>query len=154
LIRGGRHLNFFPEILRNKVLVVSLISWSIAQISKVVILLITTKKFDFGRLVGSGGMPSSHSAFVTALSTGVGIVYGWDSPVFAISIAYAMVVMYDAAGVRRSAGKQAEILNIMIREVIEHKGLKEERLKELIGHTPIEVIVGAALGVIIANILL
>lgn len=147
-------MNFFPEILRNKVLVVSLISWSIAQISKVVILLITTKKFDFGRLVGSGGMPSSHSAFVTALSTGVGIVYGWDSPVFAISIAYAMVVMYDAAGVRRSAGKQAEILNIMIREVIEHKGLKEERLKELIGHTPIEVIVGAALGVIIANILL
>jgi len=147
-------LEFFPGIFYNRVFMVSLVAWAAAQSSKVIILLITTKKLDFGRLVGSGGMPSSHSAFVMSLSTGIGLMYGWESSAFAIALAFSLVVMYDAAGVRRSAGKQAEILNIIIREVVEHKGLKEERLKELIGHTPIEVIVGAILGIIIANLML
>jgi acid phosphatase family membrane protein YuiD len=146
-------MEFFTEILRNRVLVIALISWSVAQVLKVVVLLVLTKRIDLHRLVGSGGMPSSHTAFVMALSTAVGLVYGWNTPLFAIAISYAFVVMYDAAGVRRSAGKQAEILNIIIKEVIEHKGLKEERLKELIGHTPIEVIAGAILGIMIANLL-
>lgn len=147
-------MNFFSQIIHNKVLMAAVISWTVAQFFKVMLSLVKTQRFDFERLVGSGGMPSSHSAFVMALSTAVGITYSWSSAIFAIAISFALVVMYDAAGVRRASGKQAEILNIMIREVIEHKGLKEERLKELIGHTPIEVIVGGLLGIIIANILL
>jgi hypothetical protein len=147
-------LNFFSRIFDNRVLVVALVSWTIAQVAKVVIDISINKKFDLKRFVGSGGMPSSHSAFVMALSTGIGRLQGWDSPLFAIAISYAFVVMYDAAGVRRAAGKQAEIINIIIMDVIEHKGLKEERLKELIGHTPIEVIAGGILGIITANIML
>jgi len=147
-------MNFFSQIMHNKVLMIALISWTVAQFLKVILSLIKTKKFDLERLVGAGGMPSSHSAFVMALATAMGKSKGWSSPIFAIALSFAMVVMYDAAGVRRASGKQAEILNIMIREVIEHKGLKEERLKELIGHTPVEVIVGGLLGIIIANMLL
>ncbi len=147
-------MNFFSRIFDNRVLVVALVSWTIAQVAKVVIDISINKKFDLKRFVGSGGMPSSHSAFVMALSTGIGRLQGWDSPLFAIAISYAFVVMYDAAGVRRAAGKQAEIINIIIMDVIEHKGLKEERLKELIGHTPIEVIAGGILGIITANIML
>jgi hypothetical protein len=147
-------LNSFSRILDNKALAIALVSWTIAQAAKVIIDISINKKFDLKRLVGSGGMPSSHSAFVMALSTGIGKLQGWNSPLFAIAISYAFVVMYDAAGVRRAAGKQAEILNIIIMDVVEHKGLKEERLKELIGHTPIEVIAGGILGIITANIML
>lgn len=147
-------MGFFKELLHNKVLTVAVVSWFTAQFLKVVLTTVTTKQVNIERMVGSGGMPSSHSAFVMALATGVGKVYGWDSAIFAIALSYALIVMYDAAGVRRAAGKQAEILNVIIKDVIEHKGLKEERLKELIGHTPIEVFVGGTLGIIIANILL
>ena len=147
-------MNSFSRILDNKALAIALVSWTIAQAAKVIIDISINKKFDLKRLVGSGGMPSSHSAFVMALSTGIGKLQGWNSPLFAIAISYAFVVMYDAAGVRRAAGKQAEILNIIIMDVVEHKGLKEERLKELIGHTPIEVIAGGILGIITANIML
>jgi acid phosphatase family membrane protein YuiD len=146
-------LGFFSRILENRVLIIALVSWTVAQVGKVFFEIWLNKKVDFKRFVGSGGMPSSHSAFVMALSTSIGRLQGWDSPLFAIAISYAFVVMYDAAGVRRAAGKQAEILNIILKDVIEHKVLKEERLKELIGHTPVEVIIGAILGVIIANIM-
>ncbi|MGI6703369.1 MAG: divergent PAP2 family protein [Clostridia bacterium] len=146
-------MGFFSRILENRVLIIALVSWTVAQVGKVFFEIWLNKKVDFKRFVGSGGMPSSHSAFVMALSTSIGRLQGWDSPLFAIAISYAFVVMYDAAGVRRAAGKQAEILNIILKDVIEHKVLKEERLKELIGHTPVEVIIGAILGVIIANIM-
>ena len=132
---------------------IALVSWAVAQGSKVLIEVLSYRKVDLKRFVGSGGMPSSHSAFVMALSTGIGKLEGWESPLFAIAMSFAFVVMYDAAGVRRAAGKQAEILNIIIKDVIEHKVLKEERLKELIGHTPIEVIIGCIIGVITANIM-
>ncbi|NLX85710.1 MAG: divergent PAP2 family protein [Clostridiales bacterium] len=132
---------------------IALVSWAVAQGSKVLIEVLSYRKVDLKRFVGSGGMPSSHSAFVMALSTGIGKLEGWESPLFAIAMSFAFVVMYDAAGVRRAAGKQAEILNIIIKDVIEHKVLKEERLKELIGHTPIEVIIGGIIGVITANIM-
>ena len=132
---------------------IALVSWTVAQGSKVLIEILSYRKVDLKRFVGSGGMPSSHSAFVMALSTGIGKLEGWESPLFAIAMSFAFVVMYDAAGVRRAAGKQAEILNIIIKDVIEHKVLKEERLKELIGHTPIEVIIGGIIGVITANIM-
>jgi acid phosphatase family membrane protein YuiD len=146
-------LNFFSRVLENKVLMIALVSWAVAQGSKVLIEVLSYRKVDLKRFVGSGGMPSSHSAFVMALSTGIGKLEGWESPLFAIAMSFAFVVMYDAAGVRRAAGKQAEILNIIIKDVIEHKVLKEERLKELIGHTPIEVIIGGIIGVITANIM-
>jgi len=137
----------------NKALIIALVSWTIAQGGKVFLEVLAQKKVDFKRFVGSGGMPSSHSAFVMALSTSIGRMQGWDSPLFAIALSFAFVVMYDAAGVRRAAGKQAEILNIIIKDVIEHKGLEEERLKELIGHTPVEVIIGAIIGILTANIM-
>lgn len=146
-------MNFFSKVLENKVLMVALVSWAVAQGSKVLIEVLSYRKVDLKRFVGSGGMPSSHSAFVMGLSTGIGKLEGWESPLFAIAMSFAFVVMYDAAGVRRAAGKQAEILNIIIKDVIEHKVLKEERLKELIGHTRIEVIIGGIIGVITANIM-
>jgi acid phosphatase family membrane protein YuiD len=146
-------LNFFSRVLENKVLMIALVSWTVAQGSKVLIEILSYRKVDLKRFVGSGGMPSSHSAFVMALSTGIGKLEGWESPLFAIALSFAFVVMYDAAGVRRAAGKQAEILNIIIKDMVEHKVLKEERLKELIGHTPIEVIIGGIIGVITANIM-
>ncbi|NLZ90362.1 MAG: divergent PAP2 family protein [Clostridiales bacterium] len=146
-------MNFFSRVLENKVLMIALVSWTVAQGSKVLIEILSYRKVDLKRFVGSGGMPSSHSAFVMALSTGIGKLEGWESPLFAIALSFAFVVMYDAAGVRRAAGKQAEILNIIIKDMVEHKVLKEERLKELIGHTPIEVIIGGIIGVITANIM-
>ncbi|MDD2574145.1 MAG: divergent PAP2 family protein [Bacillota bacterium] len=146
-------MSFFSRVLENRVLIIALVAWTVAQVGKVIFEIRLNKRVDLRRFVGSGGMPSSHSAFVMALSTSVGRMQGWDSPLFAIAISYAFVVMYDAAGVRRAAGKQAEILNIIIKDVIEHKVLEEERLRELIGHTPIEVIIGGIIGIIIANIM-
>jgi acid phosphatase family membrane protein YuiD len=146
-------LNFFSEIVQNKVLIIAVVAWFIAQALKVIITLLQEKKMDFTRFVGSGGMPSSHSSFSMALTTAIGKMYGWDSPLLAVSLAFALIVMYDAAGVRRAAGKQAHLLNKIIHDIHENKKITEERLKELIGHTPIEVFMGAVLGIIIANIL-
>jgi len=101
-------------------------------------------------------MPSSHSSFVVGLMTAVGLVHGWDSSIFAIAFVFALVVMYDAAGVRRAVGKQAVIINQIIEDwhTKKNKPLNEKRLKELIGHTPVEVIAGATLGIIIANLMI
>lgn len=147
-------MDFFSEIIQNKALSVAVTSWLVAQVIKVVLTLIQDRKFDFTRFVGSGGMPSSHSSFSMGLTTSIGILYGWSSPVFAVSLSFALIVMYDAAGVRRAAGKQAEIINKMIHDVQAKKKITEERLKELIGHTPVEVFFGALLGIIIANLML
>jgi uncharacterized protein len=147
------------DILNNKVLVSGIIGWAIAQTLKIIITLIVYKKLDLSRIVGSGGMPSSHSAFVMAIAVKVGVVSGFDSTMFALAMAFAFIVMYDAAGVRRAAGNQARIINLMIDDLsniiedLSHKkGIKEERLKELIGHTPFEVIAGALLGILIGII--
>ncbi|MCR1898002.1 divergent PAP2 family protein [Irregularibacter muris] len=146
-------MEFFNGIIRNRALNVAILSWFIAQALKVIITLIQEKKFDFTRFMGSGGMPSSHSSFSMGLTTTIGKMYGWDSPIFAISLSFALIVMYDAAGVRRAAGKQAKILNKMIYDIHASKKLTEERLKELLGHTPKEVFMGALLGIIIANLI-
>lgn len=140
-------------IFSNTVLIISVVAWLAAQLLKVVFIFLTRRKLDFRRLVGSGGMPSSHSAFVTALSMSVGKLLGFNSPEFAICAVFAFIVMYDAAGVRRAAGKQARILNIIIKEMQDTGKFEEERLKELIGHTPVEVIAGAAVGIIISLLL-
>lgn len=146
-------MNFFLKILNNKVLMACITAWFIAQIIKIILTFYSSKKIDLTRFVGSGGMPSSHTAFVTALSTSIGRIYGWESPIFAVSLCFALVVMYDAAGVRRAAGNQAKILNIIIEDLAHNKPITDEKLKELIGHTPKEVVAGAVLGILIANIM-
>jgi len=139
--------------MENKALLASFTAWFIAQILKILLTFYSSKKIDLTRLVGSGGMPSSHTAFVMAISTSVGRMYGWDSAIFAVSLCFAFVVMYDAAGVRRAAGNQAKILNIIIEDIAQNKPITDERLKELIGHTPKEVVAGAVLGILVANIM-
>lgn len=146
-------MNFFVRIINNKVLMACVTAWFIAQILKIILTFYSSRKIDLTRFVGSGGMPSSHTSFVMALSTSIGRLYGWDSAIFAISLSFAFVVMYDATGVRRAAGNQAKILNIIIEDLAHNKPLANERLKELIGHTPKEVLAGAVLGILIGNIM-
>ena len=146
-------MEFFNELYNNQTLWVSILSWFVAQFIKVISVLLTEKRFDFSRFIGSGGMPSSHSSFVTALSVMIGFEYGFDSPLFADCIVITFIVMYDASGVRRAAGKQASILNQIVEHWDEGVEIQGERLKELIGHTPFEVIAGAALGIIIAVVM-
>jgi uncharacterized protein len=138
-------------ILDNHVLLVALSACGISQGLKLIIELIKNRRVSLRVLTTTGGMPSAHSAFVTALATGVGQVKGWDSVEFAIATIFAIIVMYDAAGVRQAAGKQARILNQLVEELFsEDHYFNEERLKELLGHTPVQVIVGAILGIGIA----
>jgi acid phosphatase family membrane protein YuiD len=141
----------FGDILTNRVLLVSFSASLIAQILKVTIELIRHRKLNFRVLVGTGGMPSSHSALVTALATGVGQTKGWGSVEFAIAVIFATIVMYDAAGVRQAAGKQARILNQIVDEFFqENPALNQDRLKELLGHTPVQVLAGCLLGIAIS----
>lgn len=147
-------LNFFQALYSNPVFIAAFLSWFVAQVSKVVLTLIIDRKFNFSRMIGSGGMPSSHSSFVTAVSTAIGLHEGFQSPIFALSLVFALVVMYDASGVRLAVGKQATLLNKMIEDLYENKPIDHVHLKELIGHTPIEVFVGAGLGILIANMVL
>ena len=151
-------MSYLQQLISNSVLITALIGWFAAQVLKM-ILVWDKKKFDFKRIIGSGGMPSSHSSFVMALTMSIGFTQGFDSVVFAISAVMSFVVMYDAAGVRRSAGQQAAILNKLVESVMnagydrgKDFSKTEKRLKELLGHTPIEVFAGAILGVIIAII--
>ena len=142
----------FQKIITNKCVYIPFIIWFAIQTFKVLHDLIKTKKFNFKRIMGAGGMPSSHSAVVTSLATLIGKYEGYDSSIFALALIFAMVVMYDAAGVRRAAGKQAHLLN----KIIETPGLTnvevQERLVEVLGHTPLQVFVGAAIGIIVGLI--
>ncbi len=146
----------FSQVFSNNVLLVSLLACFIAQALKAVIELVRNGKVTIRYLVSSGGMPSAHSALVGALATGVGLKMGWSSAEFAIASLFAVIVMYDAAGVRQAAGKQARILNQILDEMFQEgkQQLNEERLKELIGHTPFQVLVGLSLGITIALFLL
>lgn len=139
----------FEAIFHNKILLVSLMACFSAQGLKVIIELIRYRKINFRYLVTTGGMPSAHSALVGALATGVGLTRGWESPEFAIACLFAVIVMYDAAGVRQAAGKQARILNQLLDELIHdtHHLNTEERLKELLGHTPFQVLIGLTWGI-------
>ena len=131
------------------------VSWVAAQALKFLIDLIVRGRIDYRRLLGSGGMPSSHSAFVVSLSTVIGIGQGFDSALFGVTLAFSLIVMYDAAGVRRAAGKQARVLNRMFHHNREKGEFHlDEELKELIGHTPVEVIAGALLGLAISVLLM
>lgn len=140
-------------LLHNPVLLAALLAWFIAQTLKVIFSVMQTGKVDFQRFVGAGGMPSSHSALAMGLTAKIGMTEGWSSTIFALSLVTSLVIMYDAANVRRAAGEQAEVLNKMIDELFHDGTIREERLKELLGHTPLEVVAGAILGVAVAVIL-
>ena len=145
-------MRYIQEILSNRVLWIAVLSWFAAQALKIVFTAILERRWDFSRLFfGLGGMPSSHSSVVCSLATAVGIARGFYSVEFAMSFMFAFIVMTDAAGVRRAAGKQAAVLNKLVQEMLSTgKGPTTEKLKELLGHTPFEVVVGALLGVLIA----
>jgi uncharacterized protein len=130
-------------------IIVSICTWAIAQSIKFVIILIQKKQFDFRAFVATGGMPSAHSAIVSSLATSVAIIDGFDSVTFGISVVLALIVMYDAAGVRRSVGKQAVVLNRIVKELKERRTIAsyEYDLRELIGHTTFQVAIGACLGI-------
>ena len=139
-------------IYEYRYLIIPFATWFFIQLFKLIYDLVTTKKFNFKRILGAGGMPSSHSAVVIALATMIGKNYGVNSAIFGLSIVFAFVVMYDAAGVRRAAGKQAKLLN----KIVQTPGLTNvevtEKLQEVLGHTPIQVFVGALIGFIVGMI--
>ena len=145
-------MNNFMGFIQNKYIYVPFLLWFCIQAYKVIHDLITTKKFNFKRILGAGGMPSSHSAIVVSLTTLIGKYQGVDTPIFALSLVMASVVMYDACGVRRAAGKQAAVLN----KIIETPGLTGgqvyEKLVEALGHTPVQVFMGALIGVVVGMI--
>jgi len=134
-------------------LLAPLVAWSIAQVGKVVLSSMRKRRLNLRVLAETGGMPSSHSAIVMGLTAAIGKYSGLGSAAFAIALIFSFVVMYDAAGLRRAAGKQAEILNRLVEDLFHMRGVQEQKLRELLGHTPFEVLVGAALG-IAAGILL
>ena len=131
---------------------IPLVAWAIAQGTKVLRDSVRRRRLYLRGLTEMGGMPSSHSAIVMGLTTGIGRIDGLASPLFAIALIFSFVVMYDAAGVRRAAGRQAAILNRLVEDLVAMRGIREERLRELLGHTPVEVIVGAALGILVGLI--
>lgn len=138
------------EIIENKPLIAAIIAWAIAQAIKVVIDSIFARKFSLKSLFASGGMPSSHSSFVTALTTVIGATYGLSSVYFSLSSAFALVVMYDACNVRRAAGEQAKAINKIIEALMEHNVIDGEKtMKEILGHSPFQVAMGFILGLIV-----
>lgn len=145
-------MQVIKDIVGNKCIYVPFFLWCVVQAYKVISELAINKKLDMKRLVGAGGMPSSHSAVVCSLASCIGKQYGFDSGMFAIAIIMACVVMYDAAGIRRAAGKQARVLN----KILETPGLTtgevQEKLVELLGHTPIQVFVGAVIGFVVGGL--
>jgi len=141
-------VSFIQAIISNKAITVPVLAWFFASFIKVVGVIVKENKLDFTRFVGSGGMPSSHSSFIVSLATVVGKNLGWDSLEFGIAVAVAFIVMYDAAGVRRAAGIQARVLNQLIFSQ-DHKIHLDKKLKELLGHSPLEVFMGALLGVVL-----
>ncbi len=143
----------FQQLGQNHILIVTLIAWILAQSIKVVIGVIRQRKFDFRWFVGPGGVPSSHAAGASALTTSIGLKIGFDTVPFALAAAFAIVVMFDAQNVRRAAGKQARILNKMMEDIYWQRRIKEAQLRELLGHTPVEVFLGMILGIFIAVIL-
>ncbi len=140
-------------LFRNKILIIAFITWVVNQGLKLMVFYITEKKWDMRRFVGAGGMPSTHSALSVCVATTIGLKEGWDSPLFALAIVIAFIIMADAAGVRRETGEQAKVLNKIILEFFEERKIRDKNLKELVGHTPFEVIVGAFTGIVMAWIL-
>ena len=143
----------FMDLFENKALMAAILAWFVAQVIKVVLVFVEEKRLDLGKMMSSGGMPSSHSALITAMTASVGKTAGLDSVAFAIAAVTSLVVMYDASNVRREAGKHAELLNKIARDLYPDNHMNQEKLKELLGHKLIEVAAGAVLGITIGILL-
>jgi uncharacterized protein len=141
------------DLFYNPALWATLIAWGIAQSVKLPIEYLRTKRWNWALLLSAGGMPSSHSALVTACAHAIGLYEGFDSSIFAIAVALAMIVIYDATGIRRQAGRHAAVINSMIRELAMGHPLKEEQLREVLGHTPFQALAGVILGIVVAQLL-
>lgn len=148
-------MNWLLELLTNPFLLTSLSSWFVAQVLKTIIHAIETKKLDFERLIGDGGMPSGHSATVTSLSAFCGLSFGFGSFQFAVTAILAIIVCHDAMGVRLETGRQAEVINELTKtiELLSSKEWTQEKLKEFVGHTPIQVLAGILLGIVNALVM-
>ena len=140
------------DLFANRILISGIIAWSLAQIIKVPLNYLTDRRWDWALLLRAGGMPSSHSALVTAVAHTIGLFSGFDTPIYALSVAIAIIVIYDATGIRRQAGKHAEVINAMIRDLTHGHPLQEERLREVLGHTPLEAVGGMFLGLLVAQL--
>ncbi len=142
-------MDYLWDFITNPFVIIAMSSWAIAQVVKMIIFVIVNKTWDFSRLIGDGGMPSGHSATVTSLATSIGLVLGFGSPEFAIAGILAVIVCHDAMGVRLETGKQAVVLNELVKafEALTSKQLPEVRLKEFVGHTPVQVLAGILVGI-------
>ena len=138
-------------VFQNKALIAGLVAWLLAQIIKMPLDYLYSRKWNWALLLTTGGMPSSHSSLLTATTFGIGLYHGFDTPVFAIAVAITMIVVYDAAGVRRQAGIHAQRINVLFDELLHGHMLNEKDLREVLGHTPLEVMGGILLGLIIAT---
>lgn len=140
-------------ILHNQVLILALAAWGSAQIVKVPLEYLRTHRWKIGLLFTTGGMPSSHSALIVATTYAIGLYVGFDSPLFALGVALTMIVTYDAAGVRRQAGIHAERINMLFDELLKGHKLDEQELREVLGHTPLEVTGGILWGILISSLM-
>jgi acid phosphatase family membrane protein YuiD len=140
-------------IFHNYVLISALVAWGIAQTIKLPIEYLQTHKWNWALLAQAGGMPSSHTALVVGVTYACGLSLGFDSAVFALAFAVSMVVIYDATGIRRQAGKHAALINAMIADLAAGNPLKEEQLREVLGHTPLQALGGILLGFVVAQVI-
>jgi acid phosphatase family membrane protein YuiD len=138
-------------ILQNHVLLTAIAGWFIAQLLKVPVNYLRERKWNWALFFAAGGMPSSHSALVTSTAMGAGLNYGFNSPIFAVAVALAMIVVYDATGVRRQAGMQAQTINILVQELLQGHPISEQHLREALGHTPLEAMGGVLIGLVTAT---
>ena len=141
------------EFSKNYIFGTTVAAWIIAQSIKVLLGILRERRFNFRWFVGTGGMPSSHAAGVSALSTSIGVAYGFDSALFAVTLVFTLIVLFDSQGVRFSTGKMAGVLNKMLDDIYWKKRLDDKQLKEFLGHTPIEVFAGIALGILVSLLL-
>lgn len=139
------------DVFQNKVLIAGLIAWSLAQVIKIPLDFFRTRRWNWALFFTTGGMPSSHSSLMTATTLAIGLYHGFDHPVFALGVAITMIVTYDAAGVRQQAGIHAQRINVLFDELLHGHPINQRDLREVIGHTPLEVAGGILLGLIIAT---
>jgi acid phosphatase family membrane protein YuiD len=140
----------FGTILQNKVLIAGVTAWFLAQVIKIPLDYFRTRKWNWALIFTSGGMPSSHSSLMTATTLAIALYYGWDHPAFALGVAITMIVTYDAAGVRKQAGIHAQRINVLFEELLKGHPISDKDLREVLGHTPLEVTGGILLGIVVA----
>ena len=142
----------FLAIFQNKALIAGLIAWAVAQVIKIPLDYLRTRRWNWALLLTTGGMPSSHSSLITATTLAIGLYYGFDSPIFALGVVLTMIVTYDAAGVRQQAGIHAQRINVIVAELLKGHQINERDLREVLGHTPLEVMGGILLGLLVATL--